>query len=87
MTKTWWLGIGPQDRRKTPNIITALTPDIHRVIAGCLKNTALKILLSAHRNTSANKAADGRRPVRAVTPGSKSSFSRFIARRGEKGCL
>ena len=49
-----------------------------------VKTPALNILLSSHCNTSANKAADRRRPVRAVAPGSKSSFSRFIARRGKK---
>ena len=88
MTKTLLLGIGPQRPQKNSeynNSLNTRYPSGNRRLL--VKTPALNILLSAHCNTSANKAADRRRPVRAVAPGSKSSFSRFIARRGEKDCL
>lgn len=85
MTKTWWLGIGPHRPQKNSeynNSLNTRYPSGNRRLL--VKTPAPNILLSAHCNTPANKAADGRRPVRAIAPDSKSFFSRFIARRGEE---
>ena len=83
MTKTWWLGIGPHRPQKNSeynNSLNTRYPSGNRRLL--VKTPAPNILLSAHCNTPANKAADGRRPVRAIAPDGKSFFRRFIAIRG-----